>query len=72
MISRDAIALSPAANPVDLDELAWPVHRKPYDRYLGLPIVNLLGSRGCTHGCAFCSIASSSMALSTGTDSSHT
>jgi radical SAM superfamily enzyme YgiQ (UPF0313 family) len=47
----------PAANPVDLDELAWPVHRKPYDRYLGLPIVNLLGSRGCTHGCDFCSIA---------------
>lgn len=47
----------PATNPVDLDELAWPVHRKPYDRYLGLPIVNVLGSRGCTHACAFCSIA---------------
>lgn len=46
-----------ATNPPDLDELPWPVHRKPYDRYLGLPIANVLGSRGCTHACAFCSIA---------------
>ena len=47
----------PADKPADLDALAWPVHRRPFDRYLGLPIVNVLGSRGCTHACAFCSIA---------------
>jgi len=41
----------------NLDEIAWPPHRRPYDRYLGLPIVNMLGSRGCTHSCGFCSIA---------------
>ena len=51
-----AVRNPPATKPADLDELAWPVHRKPYDRYLGLPIVNVLGSRGCTHACAFCSI----------------
>lgn len=48
---------APATNPPDLDELPWPTHRKPYDRFLGLPIANVLGSRGCTHACAFCSIA---------------
>lgn len=47
----------PAAPPEDLDELPWPTHRRPFDRYMGLPIVNMLGSRGCTHGCGFCSIA---------------
>lgn len=46
---------TPAPTPEpDLDTLPWPVRRKPYDRYHGLPIVNMLGSRGCTHGCAFC------------------
>ena len=47
----------PAESPQNLDELAWPTHRRPFDRYLGLPIVNMLSSRGCTHACAFCSIA---------------
>jgi len=47
----------PAAKPADLDALPRPVHRKPYDRYLGVAIANVLGSRGCTHACAFCSIA---------------
>ncbi|MBI5486910.1 MAG: B12-binding domain-containing radical SAM protein [Deltaproteobacteria bacterium] len=47
----------PAEKPADLDALPWPAHRKPYDRYLGFPIANVLGSRGCTHSCAFCSIA---------------
>ena len=41
----------------DLDTLAWPTRRRPFDAYLGLPIVNMIGSRGCTHACAFCSIA---------------
>lgn len=48
---------APAVPPEDLDVLPWPVHRRPYDRYMGLPIVNMLGSRGCTHSCGFCSIA---------------
>jgi anaerobic magnesium-protoporphyrin IX monomethyl ester cyclase len=48
-------------NPVpavsaDLDRLPWPVRRCPPDSYLGLPIVNMLSSRGCSHSCAFCSI----------------
>jgi hypothetical protein len=30
---------------------------EPPDRYLGLPVANMLGSRGCSHACAFCSIA---------------
>jgi anaerobic magnesium-protoporphyrin IX monomethyl ester cyclase len=47
----------PATVEEDLDRLPWPLHRRPFDRYLGLSIVNLLGSRGCTYGCGFCSIA---------------
>ena len=46
-----------AEKPADLDALPWPVHRRPFDRYLGLPIANMLTSRGCTHACSFCSIA---------------
>ncbi len=41
----------------DLDTLPWPTRKRPFDSYLGLPIVNMIGSRGCTHACAFCSIA---------------
>lgn len=48
---------APAAKPPDLDELPHPKRKQPFDAYLGLPIVNMLSSRGCTHGCAFCSIA---------------
>lgn len=42
--------------PADLDQLPWPTRKLPYFRYLGLPIVNMLGSRGCSHHCDFCSI----------------
>lgn len=44
------------AEPADLARLPWPVRRCPPDAYLGLPIVNMLSSRGCSHACAFCSI----------------
>jgi anaerobic magnesium-protoporphyrin IX monomethyl ester cyclase len=47
---------APAEKPADLDALPWPT-RKAFDHYLGLPIVNMLASRGCTHACAFCSIS---------------
>lgn len=47
----------PAAKPRDLDKLPHPVRKMPFDDFFGLPIVNMLGSRGCTHHCAFCSIA---------------
>jgi radical SAM superfamily enzyme YgiQ (UPF0313 family) len=61
LVWRDArgriVHNAPAAKTADLDALPWPVHRKPFDRYLGVPIANALGSRGCTHACAFCSIA---------------
>jgi radical SAM superfamily enzyme YgiQ (UPF0313 family) len=47
----------PAEKPADLDALAEPVRRVPFDSYLGLALANMAGSRGCTHACAFCSIA---------------
>lgn len=46
-----------AEKPVELDHLPRPVRKLPFNEYLGLPIVNMLSSRGCTHACAFCSIA---------------
>jgi anaerobic magnesium-protoporphyrin IX monomethyl ester cyclase len=52
------IVRNAAATPVDdLDTLDLPERKLPYDEFLGLPIVNMLASRGCMHGCAFCSIA---------------
>jgi anaerobic magnesium-protoporphyrin IX monomethyl ester cyclase len=44
------------ATSAALAGLPWPIRRCPPDSYLGLPIVNLLSSRGCSHACAFCSI----------------
>ncbi|MCY3021412.1 MAG: radical SAM protein [Planctomycetota bacterium] len=61
LVWRDAaggiVRNPPAAKPADLDALASPVRKQPPDAYLGLPIANMLSSRGCTHACAFCSIA---------------
>lgn len=48
---------APAEKPPDLDRLPLPTRLEPPDSYLGLPVANMLGSRGCTHACAFCSIA---------------
>ncbi len=54
----DRIVRTPqATKPPDLDALAWPPRKSPFDHYLGIPITNILSSRGCTHTCAFCSIA---------------
>ena len=46
----------PAVKPPDLDRLPWPPRKQPLDDYLGLPITNILGSRGCGYSCTFCSI----------------
>ncbi len=46
-----------ATKPPDLDALAIPPRKAPPDRYLGIPVANLLSSRGCVYACAFCSIA---------------
>jgi len=46
-----------AVKPPDLDRLPSPIRMEPFDNFLGLPIANMLGSRGCMHACAFCSIA---------------
>lgn len=46
-----------ATKPPDLDVLPFPPRKHPFDDYLGIPITNILASRGCTHNCAFCSIA---------------
>lgn len=47
----------PAPPPADLDTLPEPVRLRPPQRFLGLPAVNLVASRGCSHRCAFCSIS---------------
>jgi anaerobic magnesium-protoporphyrin IX monomethyl ester cyclase len=61
LVWRDASGLihgnRPAAKPPDLDRLAPPTRLEPPDAYLGLPVANLLSSRGCSRSCAFCSIA---------------
>ena len=41
----------------DLDALPWPTRTPPFHRYLGIPIANVLSSRGCFGNCSFCSIA---------------
>jgi radical SAM superfamily enzyme YgiQ (UPF0313 family) len=46
-----------AEKPPELDKLPWPTRLEPPDAYLWLPVANVLASRGCTHACAFCSIA---------------
>ncbi|MBP7864706.1 MAG: B12-binding domain-containing radical SAM protein [Acidobacteria bacterium] len=48
---------APAVPPSDLDTLPEPVRLQPPLRFLGLPAVNVVSSRGCSHGCAFCSIS---------------
>lgn len=50
--------LETACRPVleNLDELPWPSRADRFDTYLGLPIANMLGSRGCFGNCSFCSI----------------
>ncbi len=60
LVHRRAAAIvrnPPSANPPDLDVLPWPPRKRPLDDYLGIPITNMLASRGCTHACSFCSIA---------------
>ncbi len=46
-----------AIKPPDLDVLPFPPRKHPFDDYLGIPITNILSSRGCTRNCSFCSIA---------------
>ncbi len=46
-----------AVKPPDLDVLPFPPRKDPFDDYLGIPITNILSSRGCSRSCAFCSIA---------------
>jgi radical SAM superfamily enzyme YgiQ (UPF0313 family) len=60
LVWRDGAAIrrsEPAVPEQELDRLPWPAHRRPFDRYNGLPIVSMVSSRGCTHSCGFCSIA---------------
>lgn len=61
LVWRDAVGVlhrnAPAAKPPDLDALPWPTRLEPPDTYLGLPVANMLASRGCSQACAFCSIA---------------
>lgn len=53
-----SVVRNPPAPPLeDLDTLPPPVRMTPPDNYLGMPIANMLSSRGCSHACRFCSIA---------------
>lgn len=53
-----SIVRNAASAPIsNLDTLPRPIRLNPPDQYLGLPIANMLSSRGCTHACNFCSIA---------------
>ena len=47
----------PREAPRSLDGRPWPTRPAELDRYLGLPAVAMLGSRGCYASCRFCSIA---------------
>ncbi len=44
------------ANLDDLDSRAFPTRPDAFQNYFGLPIANMLGSRGCYGNCHFCSI----------------
>jgi len=44
------------ANLDDLDGRAFPTRPDAFQDYFGLPIANMLGSRGCYGNCHFCSI----------------
>ena len=41
----------------DLDARPRSTRPPEFDRYLGLPVANMLGSRGCYAACTFCSLA---------------
>lgn len=43
-------------NPDDLDSLPFPARQPHFQKYLGLPVANILGSRGCYGHCRYCSI----------------
>jgi anaerobic magnesium-protoporphyrin IX monomethyl ester cyclase len=47
----------PRPNPADLDILPPPTRTPPFYTYMGIPIANILGSRGCFGHCTFCSIS---------------
>ena len=47
----------PRRNPDDLDSLAPPTRPARLHSYLGLPIANMLSSRGCFGRCSYCSIS---------------
>lgn len=49
--------LNTLENKPDINTLPWPVRTPPLYKYMGLPIANMLGSRGCFGNCNFCSIA---------------
>jgi anaerobic magnesium-protoporphyrin IX monomethyl ester cyclase len=46
----------PRPNPDDLDTRPFPSRPAYFQSYLGLPIANMLGSRGCYGNCHYCSI----------------
>ena len=59
LVWRDGESLrrNPAADKLaDLDELPHPPRKQPLDDYMGIPITNILSSRGCAYSCTFCSI----------------
>jgi radical SAM superfamily enzyme YgiQ (UPF0313 family) len=57
---QDGAPVDNPARPLiaDLDTLPFPPRDTPPQRHLGIAFSPIVGSRGCSHNCAFCSIRS--------------
>jgi radical SAM superfamily enzyme YgiQ (UPF0313 family) len=52
----ETVRTAPRRNPDDLDSRPFPTRPASFHSYLGMPIANVLSSRGCYANCHFCSI----------------
>jgi len=55
-VGSQVVTSPPRPAVEDLDSRPLVTRPAKFDEYLGLPVANMLGSRGCYAGCTFCSI----------------